>query len=281
MTDAIDISCYQGNVNWATVPQPIVIIKATGGDGNGNGLYVDNKMVANYRNAKNAGKAVGQYHFAGGGDPVGEANYFLTNVSPLEQFDVLVLDWEIEHNDPVSWVKTWVETVHNACGVWPIVYMDLDRLQRFDWSPIKNCGIWVAAYQGAPNANLTPKNYIMHQWTSSGKVAGISGNVDLDCFWGTVDQFKKYGWQSNPAPTPIPVPTPTPTPTPVPQPIPQPTPTPEPTPEPIPSPVPDPTPQPDPIPTPTPKPQPVSPVKVSWLSIIVAAIKDFFKEYWK
>ncbi len=208
-TEAIDISCWQGNINFNVVPQPIIIIKATGGDG---GLYVDDKMIQNYYGAKNAGKVVGQYHFAGGGDPIGEADFFLNKISPLEENDVFILDWEIEHANPVGWVQAFMQRIHDRCGVWSIFYTNLSRLNEFDWSPVtQNCGVWVAAYSYSPNTDLPTKYaYIMHQYSSTGSVPGIAGNVDMDMFYGTVEQWKKYGWHAPVVAPPAPVPTPAP-----------------------------------------------------------------------
>lgn len=208
--DAIDISRWQGNINWGAVPQPIAIMKMSGGDG---GVYVDSMGGHNYYAAKAAGKAVGQYHFAGGGNPVVEAEFFVKSVSPLEKFDVLVLDWEVQHADPVGWCTQFVNRVHEMTGIWPLIYMNLSTLRSQNWDPVlANCGLWVAAWGVDPENDLNTggKTYVMHQYTSDGSVAGIAGRVDMDAWFGTVDQFKQYGYQAtDPAPTPPPPPPPT------------------------------------------------------------------------
>jgi len=235
--DAIDVSQYQGNIDWNSVPQPIAIIKMSGGDA---GLYTDSKANQNYYGAKAAGKAVGGYHFAGGGDPANEADFFVAAMSPLEENDVLVLDWEIEHADPVGWCNTFVNRVHERTGVWPLFYTNGARLNQYDWSPVRNnCGTWVAWYGQDPEGNLPISGpYVMHQYTSSGTVPGIAGRVDLDAWFGTLDQFKLYGYHASTPPTPQPEPEPTPPPDPVPTPDPEPTPEPTPEPEPTPDPTP-------------------------------------------
>lgn len=192
-TSAVDISQYQGTIDFNSVTEPIVIMKMSGGDA---GLYVDSKANQNYYGAKAAGKALGMYHFAGGGDPANEADFFIAACSPLEKDDVMVLDWEIPHADPVGWCLVFVTRVHERTGVWPLIYMNLATLNSHVWNPVlANCGLWLAAWNNDPDATLTDKFYVMHQYSSNGTVSGIAGRVDLDSFFGSVAQFKEYGYQ--------------------------------------------------------------------------------------
>lgn len=263
--EAIDVSQWQGNIDWNSVDRPIAIIKMSGGDA---GLYTDSKANQNYYGAKAAGKLVGGYHFAGGGDPVNEANFFVAAMSPLEENDVLVLDWEIQHPDPVGWCTAFVNRVHETTGVWPLFYANGSTINAYDWSPVRNnCGTWVAWYGQDPEGNLPISGaYVMHQYTSGGSVPGIAGRVDLDAWFGSLDQFKKYGYHAT---QPAPVPQPEPTPIPPPEPVPDPTPAPVPVPEPIPSPAPEPSPDPQPSPAPDPVPVP-NPIKKLIVAVGVA-----------
>src|SRR3954470_5912939 len=113
---AIDVSQYQGVIDWNQVQAEIAMIKVSGGD---NGLYYDARATSNYINAKAAGKAVGMYHFAGGGQPEEEADFFIRACSPLEQDDVMVLDWEIQHPNPVEWCRRFIQHVIDKTGVRP------------------------------------------------------------------------------------------------------------------------------------------------------------------
>lgn len=224
---AVDVSFYQGQIDWPVVKNSgidIAIIKMGGGDA---GLYADSKATANYYGAKNAGVSIGGYWFAGGGDAVNEADCFISYMSPMEENDVFCLDWEIPHNDPVNWCSSFLTRVHDRTGVWPLLYINLATLNAYDWSPVlKNCGLWLAAWNDDPEALLTDHTYVMHQYSSNGSVPGIAGRVDLDMWFGTIEQFKAYGYKI-PGSIPDPVPGPTPEPTPVPPP-PEPTPSPEP-----------------------------------------------------
>lgn len=243
MTPAKDISRYQGA--WQDTGEPIVMIKIGGGDV---GLYFDSEANANWNGAVAAGKAVGGYWFAGGTDPIAEANYFMNGMKPLTDNDVYALDWEVGNPDPVGWCTTFVNHVHDSIGVWPLIYLNLATLSAHDWTPVtNNCGLWLADWNNDPAGTIdTPYTYVMQQYNDG-------PNYDHDEFFGTVDQFKAYGWHAAaPAPTPPIVVPPEPTPEP-----------PTPDPGPITPPTPEPTP-PDPTPTP-PKPTPTPPIHHGWL----------------
>lgn len=228
MQPAKDISKYQGA--WSDTGEPIYMIKMSGGDA---GLYLDPDAATNYNQSVAHGKAVGGYHFAGGTDPVAEANYFMNAMAPKANNDVYALDWEVSNSDPVGWCNAFVTHVHDTIGVWPLIYMNLSTLNAYNWTPVlANCGLWLADWNGDPNGTVnTSHTYVMQQYSDG-------PNYDHDSWFGTIDEFKAYGWHAPPpAPAPAPTPEPTPTPTPTP-PIPVPPPEPEPTPKPKPSPTP-------------------------------------------
>lgn len=226
---AKDISRWQGA--WQDTGEPIVLIKIGGGD---DGLYYDSQATNNWNGAVAAGRAVGGYWFAGGGNPSAEAAFFLKGMEPLTEGDVYALDWEIQHADPVGWCREFMQYIHDAIGVWPLIYLNLSTLNSYDWSPIlNNCGLWLADWDNNPDGPaVTTHTYVMQQY-NDGPV------YDHDTWFGTVDQFKKYGYHKPapaqvvipaPAPTEPPAPTPAPIIPPAPQPVTPPTPAPEPTP---------------------------------------------------
>lgn len=198
-TKARDISRYQGN--WQDTGEPIVLIKMSGGD---DGLYMDSQATSNYKAAIKAGKAVGGYHFGGGVQTAEvEAAFFLKAMSPLAQDDVYALDVEAHlasRADVVTWVQDFVNYVHNHIGVWPLVYMNLSTLNAHNWSAVlKNCGLWLADWAVSPDATVPIHYvYVMQQYNDG-------PSYDHDAFFGSVAQFKAYGYHE-----PKPVPTPTP-----------------------------------------------------------------------
>lgn len=83
--------------------------------------------------------------------------------------------------------------VENA-GYTPVVYTNKDYGNRyFDMAQIKALGyeIWYAYY----NKELDRNDVALWQYTSSGSVEGITGNVDMNCLM--VSAEKKSGWQKD------------------------------------------------------------------------------------
>ena len=65
MIKGIDVSHWQGDIDWKTAKKvglEFAIIKAGGSD---KGFYKDSKFEKNYIEAKNAGVKVGAYYFVG------------------------------------------------------------------------------------------------------------------------------------------------------------------------------------------------------------------------
>jgi hypothetical protein len=183
----LDCSQFNGTLNWPKVTEKIAMIKMGGGDGGH--LYLDNMATKNYYGAKAAGKAVGGYWFAGGGNPITEADYFIRAMSPLAVGDVFALDWEVSHVNPVQWCLQFVTEVHKKTGCWPLLYINESTCNAYNWEPVlKNCGLWIADYEVSPDANVPIKyTYVMHQYSDT--------PYDHDAWFGTVDQFKAYGYK--------------------------------------------------------------------------------------
>ncbi|WP_027826764.1 GH25 family lysozyme [Ligilactobacillus saerimneri] len=130
----------------------VVIVKATQGT-----TYVNPKANHQYELAKSLGKLVGTYHYAGGGDPVAEAQFFIKNIKNWVGEAVLVLDWEKYQNGAFgdsSWSRRFVDEVHRLTGVWPLVYVSESVIPQVA-NCAKDCGLWVAKY-----ASMT-----WHSWT--------------------------------------------------------------------------------------------------------------------
>lgn len=122
----------------------ITMVKATQGT-----YYINPYCDTDYQAAKKAGKMLGVYHYAGGGDPAVEANYFYKNIKNYIGEAVPALDWEDYQNpkfgkDP-NWCRNFVDKFHELSGVWPLIYTGQASLSEVG-NCAKNCGLWVAWY---------------------------------------------------------------------------------------------------------------------------------------
>jgi lysozyme len=195
----IDVSAYQEDVNWATVASQGVFYgfaKATEGVTDS-----DEKFARNWAGMRSVGIVRGAYHFfRPGRDPAQQADNFLKTVKTIEDFDLpAVLDLEINDGQSASVVidraLKWLEIVEAKTARKPILYTypvfwedKLGNTTRFSEYPL-----WVANF-GTPGQPYIPsawKRWAFHQYSESGTLRGIVGNVDLNQFSGDLDGLQK------------------------------------------------------------------------------------------
>ncbi|MDE5772354.1 MAG: hypothetical protein K2I06_12140 [Ruminococcus sp.] len=209
----IDVSKYQGNINWSYVASDNVqfaIIRAGTTAINGEKYSQDAYFESNYSGAKRYGLNVGAYYYCGAYSEQGfinSTNALLESISG-KQFEYPVFIDIEEANKQIelgketltSYILTALSMIKDAgytCGVyanknWFTNYIDIER--------IKNAGyeIWWAQYPSGTHA-VEPTEYDksdtcnIWQYSSKGSINGISGDVDVDV------SYKEYA----PAPVPI------------------------------------------------------------------------------
>lgn len=200
--NGIDISSWQSGINLDIVPCDFVICKATQGVG-----YVNPDCDRAYQQAKKAGKCLGVYHYASGNDAVAEAEFFLKNIQGYIGEAILVLDWESAQNAnfgkcDFTWCKTWLDYVTVKTGVKPMLYISASLMSKFNG--IGDYGLWIAQYP-----NYVPTGYqetpwnegayacAIRQYSSTGRLSGYNGNLDLNKFYGDKAAWMKYAKGSN------------------------------------------------------------------------------------
>lgn len=120
-----------------------VIVKATQGTG-----YVNPLCNHQWELAGSLGKLRGIYHYASGGSPVAEAQYFINNIKNYVGQGILILDWESYQNASwgnTNWARQFVDEVHRLTGVWPLIYVQESALWQVA-NCANTCGVWVAKY---------------------------------------------------------------------------------------------------------------------------------------
>jgi len=178
--------------------------KATEGN-----YYHDASFVANMANGKAAGVQMGAYDFARPDllSPATEANYFWSfaggkiiadgkSLYPMVDFEVF--NGHVGASTYTSWFNAWstdvkAKTAHflhpviycsagtGACDLNTSIYLSAwianyngENLYTGDpWSCCTGCNAW------APG---THNNWTYWQVSSTGRISGISGNVDLDAY---------------------------------------------------------------------------------------------------
>lgn len=202
MMNGIDISSHQTGIDLSKVPCDFVIIKATGGTG-----YVNPDCDRAFQQALSLGKKIGVYHFAHEkgleGTPEQEAQFFLNNIKGYIGKAILILDFEGSNQKDVNWAKAFLDYVYNKTGVKAWFYTYTANLNTTDFSNVAkgDYGLWIAEYgrnlpQGysqpsPPRTNNFPV-VACFQYTSSGRLSGYNGNIDLNVFYGDQKTWDLY-----------------------------------------------------------------------------------------
>ncbi|MFZ6743972.1 glycoside hydrolase family 25 protein [Undibacterium sp. JH2W] len=194
----IDVSHYQGTVNWTAVKNAGIgyaFAKAT--DGN---TYVDTQFQTNWAGIKAAGLLRGAYHFyESNDDPVTQANNFIKTVGSLATGDLPpVIDIEAYKGDfgsttLVANVQTWLNTVEQALGCTPMIYTGPSFWNQYMNNSFSRYALWVAQY-GVTQPKLPNgwSKWTFWQNSESGTVAGVTGNVDTDIFAGSMADLQAF-----------------------------------------------------------------------------------------
>lgn len=208
MLRVVDVASHQAGIVTGALDCDAVICKATEDTG-----YVNPYCDEHYQSAKSAGKLLGVYHYASGGNPEAEAEFFINNVQGYLHEAILVLDWESGDNTAwgdSSWVARFCAHVVALTGINPMIYVQ--RSAASQCVGLGDYGIWLAEYPDyAPrgwDAYYPPNysgDYAMHQYTSSGNISGWGGPLDLSLFFGDENAWRAYaGATGQPIPTPQP-----------------------------------------------------------------------------
>lgn len=189
-----------------------VIVKATQGTG-----YVNPKCNHQWDLAGELGKKRGLYHYAGGGNPMAEAQYFINNIKNYVGQGMLVIDWEGYQNlawGNTNWVRQFVDEVHRLTGVWCVIYVQESALNQVA-NCAKDCAVWVAKYASMNWNSWTVPNMSV----SSGAFGSIvgwqytGGDMDRSIWYLDANAWDKFAKPSDGKPqieTPKPAPAPKP-----------------------------------------------------------------------
>ena len=185
----IDVSEHQGNIDWEKVKNAGVVgAMIRTGYGVKDPNQIDKWFYNNLSGCQNVGMPYGFYHYSYAVDVAGaeqEADFCLELIAGSNpQYPVA---FDMEENRQAALGKTVCTDMAiafcnkiRAAGYQPMLYTNLNWATNYiDMSQIDNAGIrvWIAQY----NTTLDYKgNYFLWQYTSSGRVAGIPANVDLN-----------------------------------------------------------------------------------------------------
>jgi len=200
----IDVSHHQGSISWDKVKADGVqgaIIKATEGR-----TGIDLKFSSNATGAVSAGIKIGFYHYARpeNNSPEDEAANFYRNVKGYKADFPHVLDVEGEASKIgaaalTKWCVKWLQEVERLTGHPAMVYTGASFAKTYLGKDLAAWPLWVAHYGvNKPMDNPTWPAWSVFQYTSSGSVKGITGNVDMN-----VMEKAFFDKHTKPVPAPV------------------------------------------------------------------------------
>lgn len=188
----IDVSSYQGNPDWAKVSNSgtkFAILRIHQKSG------TDASFEHNYKGCKSNGILIGGYKYS----------YALTSAQAIEEAENVIsvlggrgLDfpvfYDLEWAQQRSLGKQAIENIAVAflnrikkAGYKVGIYCNLDWYNNVLSDALKQYDCWIARYpandNGSVQERLRPTVGVGWQYSSKGKVPGISGNVDMDVFY--------------------------------------------------------------------------------------------------
>lgn len=199
----IDVAAHQHPggtpIDWSKVRsdgQSFAFVKATEG-----GDWVNPHYVQDIQAANAAGLKTGAYHYARpAGDAKTQAANFAAQIA-LAPNQTLppALDIEVTEGKSAAQLEQWIEEftseLKRLTGRTPMIYTykyfwmgQMNNSQKFSDMPL-----WLAAYQDqAPEAVGGWNELSFWQRSGSGKVAGISTDVDMNLFNGSKQQLQSF-----------------------------------------------------------------------------------------
>ena len=189
----IDVSVHQGEIDWASVKKSGVefVYIRLGFSSYANGqIYMDKYFEKNIEEAQNNGIEVGVYFFSQAvstEEAVKEARYVLSKIKGKNVKLPIGFDMEpVTENDRIKALTVEQKTeVADAFGCIirkhgreTLIYGNPEWIaNNIDLSLLTDYKIWLAHYTSMSSFEY---DYAMWQYSSTGRVAGINTNVDLN-----------------------------------------------------------------------------------------------------
>ncbi|MFM1730066.1 glycoside hydrolase family 25 protein [Prescottella soli] len=201
-----DVSSWQHSagspINWFQVRSAghdFAMVKAT------EGLFYTNPFFAqDSLSMRLAGVARGAYHYADpSASPEAQAAFFAATALAVNQFGGLppVLDLEatggLAAPQLIDWTHRYLNTVQSLTGRTPIIYTypNFWRTAMANTNEFTRYPLWIADYNGRNEPGPLPggwQNWAFWQYTDSGRIPGVNGNVDLNVYSGSMGDINMY-----------------------------------------------------------------------------------------
>lgn len=183
----IDVSKWQGSIDWDEVKKSgveFVIIRE--GYGTKSPVQIDKKFKDNINGSKNAGIPTGAYHYSyakNTSDAVNEADFCLENIQGYKLEYPVVFDAEdnsmlkLTTRQRTDICKAFCEEIERN-GYYAMIYTNPNWLKNYLYADelLSRFDLWLAQW----NCEKPSYSCGIWQYSETGKVGGINGNVDMN-----------------------------------------------------------------------------------------------------
>ena len=199
----VDVSRWQGDIDWMklrTQGANFAFIKATDG-----GDHLDPMFQKNWRKAKEAGIKRGAYHFFYWCRVASsQAEWFIRNVPKDPDALPPVIDAEYNGESSckkrltraqyVEKIRVFSEMLERHYGKRPIIYTAPDFYEDNLSGELTNHPFWLRSVAAHPSKRYPNRRWVFWQYSGSGLSHGVTGKIDLNVFYGSVNDW--HNWLS-------------------------------------------------------------------------------------
>ncbi|MGW2641029.1 GH25 family lysozyme [Streptomyces sp. NPDC001348] len=176
MLHGIDVSAFQSS-SYDTDGLSFAFIKATEGRS-----YVNPRLSAQTKTARDAGLVVGFYHFLWPGDLTAQAEYFVRH-APEKAGDILAVDWETTSEGTHASNAEKDRFIRKLAQLRPhnrvVLYANRHFWLDIDTTSQAGDGLWIADYVSAGHPRIKAK-WLFHQYTDEPHDKNVAHFPDED-----------------------------------------------------------------------------------------------------
>ena len=198
----IDVAKYQGDIDWQRVRGggiAFAYLKVSEG-----GDHVDSRFYENWEGAARAGVPRGAYHFMYWCRTATEQAVWFSQAVPHDANQmppVLDLEWnnhstsctrKVPRQEALEMAKVLLATMEYHTGKKPIIYTDINFHRDVLQGELEGYEFWLRSVAAEPHERFVNRPFTFWQYTATGRVPGIRGDVDRNVFNGSVKDWKRW-----------------------------------------------------------------------------------------